>query len=376
MAYEMVRFNEENLGEALEVLSEAFKRQDGTKKSFAEMYPRIFGPEAERIGDNFCAMKNGEVVGCISNDMMEYHVGDEVLKISSSGNVAVKASERGQGLMKVMFDCVHQDLIDGDFDLSYLHGARTRYNYFGYELCGIEYIFKFEMADLSKHYKNRHMFEFVDLRERTDLLEEAIKINEMQKVYIKRRAESLVNVFLARWRQPVAVLRDGELFGTFAFGENGIKYITLRDYKDFAEMVFEFLSAKGLDATEYWAPDYNKELMANCMKNCSSFVIGNPANFKIMHFEKVVKAFLQLKADNEALCDGEITLDSDLFGKFRIAITNGKVSVNKFEGEACYRLKGFQVYDFLFNHTPISYGPYDPAVSSWLPIPINSPYLA
>jgi len=376
MTYEMVRFNEKNLDEALEVLSEAFKHQDGIKKSFAEMYPRIFGPEAERIGDNFCAMRDGEVVGCISNDMMEYHVGGEVLKISSSGNVAVKESERGRGLMKVMFDCVHQDLIDGEFDVSYLHGARTRYNYFGYELCGVEYIFKFEMADLSKHYKNRHLFEFVDLRERQDLLEEAIKINEMQKVYIKRRAESLINVFLARWREPVAVFRDGKLFGTFAFGENGIKYITLKDYSDFAEMVFEFLSAKGLEETEYWAPDYNKQLIGNCMKNCSSFVIGNPANFKIMNFEKVVKAFLQLKADNESLCDGELTLDSDLFGKFRIAIEGGMVTVGKYEGEATYKLKGFEVYDFLFNHTPISYGTYDPTVESWLPIPINAPYLA
>lgn len=112
------------------------------------------------------------------------------------------------------------------------------------------------------------------------------------------------------------------------------------------------------------------------MTNCSSFEILNPANFKIINFEKVVRVFLQLKVDNENLCDGEITLDSDLFGKFRTTVKAGIASVEKFEGEARYNLKGFEVYDFLFNFTPDSYGEYDATAKSWLPLPINAPYLA
>lgn len=376
MSYKMVRWTEDIQEKALDVLAEAFKK-NGVKKSFAEMYPRVFGKGARQLSDHFAAISDeGEIHGCISNCEMNYHIGDEVLKISSSGNVAVGQEARGRGLMTIMFEAVDKSLTEDDFDLSYLHGARTRYQYFGYELCGVEYRFVFQMADLSKHYTNKNKFEFIDLTQREDLLDQAIAINNSQKVYIERRADEFIKVLSARWREPIGVLKEGELFGTFAFGENGIKYLSLKSYENFAEMVYEFLLSRGLDETEYFAPDYNKQLMKNCMKNCSFFEVLNPANFKIVNFKKVVKAFLQLKADNEKLCDGELTLESDFFGKYKISITNGKAKVEDFDGEATYRLCGFEIYDFLFNFTPISYGEYDAAAASWLPLPINAPYLA
>ena len=225
-------------------------------------------------------------------------------------------------------------------------------------------------------YKNQGKFQFIDLSQREDLLDEAIEIINLQKVHVARRADELIKVYRARWREPIGVFRNGEFWGSFAYGEGGIKYIALRGYADFAEMVYEFMQAKNLTTLPYDAPDYDKTLMKNCMQNCSSFAIGNPANFKIIHFDKVVKAFLQLKADNEKLCDGEITLDSDLFGKYRITLKDSVATVEPFDGEAKYQLKGYEIYDFLFNFTPNSYGEYDAAVSAWLPLPINAPYLA
>lgn len=382
MAYKMMRVTPDILEEALDVLGGAFAYQrNGVKPDFAEMYPRVFAKDARQLSDHFVAYPedkdvHGNICGCISNCEMTYHVGNEVLKISSSGNVAVKESARGTGLMTVMFDAVDKSLREDNFDLSYLHGARTRYNYFGYELCGVEYLFTFDMADLSKHYVNQNKFQFIDLSQREDLLDEAIEIINAQKVHIERRADELIKVYRARWREPIGVFRNGQFWGSFAYGEGGIKYLALQGYEDFAEMVYEFLLAKGLKSIPYDAPDYDKTLMRNCMKNCSSFAVGNPANFKILHFDRVVKAFLQLKADNTPLCDGEITLDSDLFGKYRIAVKDSKVSVETFDGEAKYHLTGYEVYDFLFNFTPNSYGEYDPAVRSWFPMPINAPYLA
>lgn len=376
MSYKMVRWTEDIREKASEVLSEAFAK-NGVKKDFGEMYPRVFAKGARQLSDHFAAFsEDGEIHGCISNCEMIYHIGDETLKISSSGNVAVAKEARGKGLMTIMFDAVDKSLHEDNFDLSYLHGARTRYQYFGYELCGVEYRFLFQMADLSKHYKHTNMFEFIDLSTREELLDEAIAISNEQKVHIERRADELLMVYRARWRKPIGVFKNGEFFGSFAFGENGIKYLSLKDYNDFAEMVYEFLLTNNLNETEYYAPDYNKQLMKNCMTNCSSFEILNPANFKIINFEKVVKAFLQLKADNEKLCDGEFTLESDLFGKFKIAVKDGKAMVEKFEGEAKFNLKGYEVYDFLFNFTPNSYGEYDAAAKAWLPLPINAPYLA
>ncbi len=380
MNYKMTRFTPEIWEEAMDVISTAFMR-NGIKKDFAEMYPRVFRKDARQLSDHFAAYPadkdvQGNICGCISNCEMTYHVGKEVLKISSSGNVAVAKSARGTGLMTVMFDAVDKSLLEDGFDLSYLHGARTRYNYFGYELCGVEYLFTFDMADLSKHYKPTDKFQFFDLSQREDLLEEAVHIIHSQRVYVERQAEELINVYRARWREPIGVFRNGEFWGSFAYGEGGIKYLALRNYEDFAEMVYGFMLEKGLTSLPYNAPDYDKALMKSCITRCSSFAVGNPANFKIIHFDRVVKAFLQLKAENEPLYNGTLTLDSDLFGKWSICVNGSSVCVEPFDGEATYQLKGFEIYDFLFNYTPNTYGPYDPAVKSWFPLPINAPYLA
>ncbi len=380
MDYKMTRFTPEIWEEALDVLSTAFMK-DGIKKDFADMYPRVFRRDARQLSDHFAAYPadkevSGNICGCISNCEMTYHVGKEILKISSSGNVAVKESARGTGLMRVMFDAVDKSLREDNFDLSYLHGARTRYNYFGYELCGVEYLFTFDMADLSKHYQSTGKFQFVDLSQREDLLEEAVEIINTQKVHVSRRADELLMVYRARWREPIGVFRNGEFWGSFAYGEGGIKYLALRGYEDFGEMIYEFLLSKGLKAVPYDAPDYDKTLLKSCMESCSSFAIGNPANFKILHFDRVVKAFLQLKAENQPLYNGELTLNSDLFGSWRIAVSGTQVSVEPFFGNAAYQLKGYEIYDFLFNFTPNSYGEYDPAAASWFPMPINAPYLA
>ncbi len=380
MTYKMTRLTPDLLDEALTVLSNAFAK-NGVKRSFAEAYPRVFTKDARQLSDHFAAYPEGKdvhgnICGCISNCEMTYHVGNETLKISSSGNVAVKDTARGTGLMTIMFNEVDKSLHEDDFDLSYLHGARTRYNYFGYELCGVEYLFIFDMADLSKHYKPQNKFTFVDLSQREDLISDAIEIIRAQSVYIERRADELIKVYRARWRAPIGVFRNGEFWGSFAYGEGGINHLSLKSYEDFSEMVHAFLLEKNLSTIPFNAPAFDKSLLKNCITNCSSYTIGNPANFKILHFEKVIAAYLQVKADCEPLCDGQITLDSDLFGKYQITVQNAKVSVTAYEGEAKYHFKGFDVYDFLFNFTPNVYGEYDPAVKSWLPIPLYAPYLA
>ncbi len=380
MKYDVKRFDRDNWAEAMDVLSTAFMK-NGVKKDFAEMYPRVFRQDARQLRDHFVFFPEGKSVsgnicGCISNCEMTYRVGGEILKISSSGNVAVKESARGTGLMTVMFSQVDKALHEENFDLSYLHGARTRYNYFDYELCGVEYLFDFDMADLSKHFQPSDVFTFAPLTQHEGLLEEAVAIIHSQKVFVERRADELLMVLTARWREPIAVFRNGQFWGTFAYGEGGIKYLALKGYEDFAQLVYEFLRFKGISSVPYAAPDYDKVLLSSCMERCSSFAVGNPANFKILHFDKVVKAFLQLKADNTPLYEGQLTVSSNLFGSWRIAVSGGKVTVESFDGEAEFTLKGFDIYDFLFNFTPKSYGPYHPAVTSWFPLPINAPYLA
>lgn len=372
MSYEIVRLHDAIREEALKMLSDAF----GTGKDFTKLFPRLLNAGTEELGQHYVALSEGKPCGFLSNVEIPYHVGKSLLKVSASGNVAVKSTERGKGLMGQMFDTVDAIQKKEGFDLVMLHGARVRYHYFGFELAGIEYRFEFHLSDLSKHFKNAEAYRFVDLFEHPELVKEATEIHNTQVMYAERKAEQFIDVLHSQVRKAVAVLKGDTLLGSLSYGAGVMDHFSFKSYENFAEILFAFMSGEKLETLSFSIPDGDKTLMKNCMTYCGGYVVGNPANFKILNFKKVVQAFLQLKLDNGGLCDGELTLSSDLFGSFRLSCHNGVARVEEFSGEPQYKLVGDQIYDFLFNVTPNRYGDYDPVAASWLPLPLFAPYMA
>lgn len=377
MSFKMERITPAQRQEIVDLLNESFGR-NGAKADFEKILPHLFEENALRLSDHFAVYPvengvRGEMCAAMSNIEMQYKIGNETLKMAISGNVGVLPSARGKGLMQVLFDKINQVLVEEEFDFSYLHGDRTRYNYFGFELCGIEYQFRFRMVDLPKHFKPSDKFRFEKLRDRMDLVPQAMAVTAAQKSYIYHPEAEFVRTMETGTKEPLVVFRNDEFYGTFAFDGDGMHFIAMQDYTDFSELVHAFLLSRGLPSLQCNIPAFDKVMLDNCMKYCGGWKIGVPASFKIINFPHVVQAFLQVKADSQPLYEGSLTLDSDLFGKYCITVSKGVVSVTPFEGEAKFKVQGFDVYDFLFNFTPNTYGEYDPAVSSWLPIPLYAP---
>ncbi|MDD4772785.1 MAG: GNAT family N-acetyltransferase [Eubacteriales bacterium] len=361
MPFTAVKINDSIRGECLGLLGDAFGGTDFTK-----LFLRLFNAGTPELSRHFALIaEDGGVAGVISNVELDLRAGRSRLRVSACGNVAVKECYRGRGLMGRLFDAVDAELAAGDFDISYLHGNRERYRYFGYEKCGVEYRFEFLRPNLQKRISGTHTYGFVPLDD-PDLIKTAAGIYHSLPVHIEYTDAEFIPALRSHNRRTAGIMSRGRLVGSLAYNGEKIELFSCRDSAEFAAIILAFMDYTGTERLTFSAPEADYALLRQCRAYCESFSIVNPANFKIINFPKVVRAFLQLRADGTPVPDGSFTVDSDIFGKYRIGCNNSQAEVERFTGEADYKLNGYEVYDFLFNY---------PA-GMFLPLPLYIPYLA
>ena len=170
-----------------------------------------------------------------------------------------------------------------------------------------------------------------------------------------------------------AIFKNGEFIGYIVYGDH-IKNIYLENLQDFATVMKAYLDYKSVQTLVYLVPDTEYALCREAAKYSESFKMWPPANFRIYDFKKTVEFFLKVKLHNQPM-NGKFTIDSDILGKWCIAVENGTPSVTEFQGDADYTLKGLYVYDFLFGGNDFFRTNLSADARNILPIPIYCPYV-
>ena len=117
---------------------------------FAGLLPKLYGPGARVGGNHLIAEEDGEILGVVLAEPMEYRVFGERLKIASVGTVSVAGQARGRGIMRLLMDETVRRLREEGFDFAFLGGQRQRYAYWGFQGCGTQMGFSWNQANL-KH---------------------------------------------------------------------------------------------------------------------------------------------------------------------------------------------------------------------------------
>lgn len=377
---EVTRLKSADCKELAAFLDKVFTEQNGVQMDFLNTFPRIFRENDENMSWYYAVKENGKIIGTAASHPLFYRVGDEVLKISGGGNVAVSPEHRGRGIMQALLHRINEDL--GEFDLACLHGDRKRYRTFGFERCGTEYLCYFTASMLSIE-GCRADVTLADLREHPACVAPAMAVGKAQISGYERSAADFITALSSRGQAPLAVLREGTVIGYAAVDRDAyIGEIALADPADFGSLLAAILARFGSKGTiALRLPAYEHGLVRQMLRLCSRWQIIQPANFQIRNFAKVVRVFLKAKGLYRPLTDGVLTLDTELFGKWKIACEKGEVTVEAFDGTAEIFLPGYRVYDFLF-------GPNDPFLAhdvpaekaalaaNWLPLPLYCPHLS
>jgi predicted N-acetyltransferase YhbS len=135
---EIRRLTKDDFYALRQLLDRVFSDHNGREVSFARTFPRLFGEENGFAPESHLgAFVDGKLVGTAAMYPLPYVVGGRPIRLIASGNVAVDAAYRGQGIMSALLEAVNREC-DRCGDLCYLHGNAVRYGRFGYVAAGIQ----------------------------------------------------------------------------------------------------------------------------------------------------------------------------------------------------------------------------------------------
>lgn len=370
MAEIITRMSKNDHDECIQFLSSAFKKDD--PNAFKTMFPRLFQPTDEAMHAHHCLKLDGKIVGMAASYPLTLKYGEHSLYVCGSGNIAVDENCRGKGYMSKLLNLTaEKDKQDG-FAFSYFHGNEARYRRFGYHKCGLQISF-----DLNERFFDKELdvsdITFKNLMEQDDkILKKAYALYKTQ-YHFERDFEDYKLALPSSFNVNTAVFKNDEFIGYIVYGDL-IKNVYLESLQDFAAVMKAYLQFKNAPTLIFLVPDSEYELMRIALQYSESYRMWPPANFRIYDFKKTVEFFLKVKLTNQPM-SGSFTVDSDILGRWRIAVENGVPTVTEFNGKADYSFEGLAVYDFLFGGNDAFRPNLTPEARSILPIPIYCPYV-
>ena len=342
----------------------------------------MFKENDEKMGCYEGIYEDGVLLGTAGCHPFDFRVLDRILKVAQIGNVAVSSKCRGRGFMQTIMKSLCGKMADEGYDMSYLHGERKRYRTFGFERCGAEYVLTMTPS-LPKALGLKSEFTFIDMRDDfASYKDEVIAIAKGKIHNFERVDDEYYESLIAHEALPLLVKdKEGNTSGYLSYSEdsNMVIELGLKKASDFVDVTVALLEHLGLQSFVITFAEYENELIGEAMKICRHCQIIQSGNFKIINFDKVTEAFMAARATYAPLLDGELVLDTELFGKWSIAVKNGKCTVTRTDKEADVYVDGYKVYPFVF-------GPMSPftagvdlshvspeakkLIGNWFPLPL------
>lgn len=351
---------------------------NGVSQNFIKLLPKLYKPKYEPVKNSYVAIENGKIKAAVGAFDHEIEVCGEKLRCRGIGNVAVHPFTRSKGYMKSLMNMSLDDMVKDGIDISILGGRRQRYNYFSYEPSGTALRFTINSdnirhtfgADRSSHYS----VTIERLREEdTNYLDEIGELLSSQVYNPYRPAEKLYDILCSWECIPYVVLKKGEFAGYLIFKSDKISEILLKDPADFTDVIITLYDSMKLQKLYLTLPPFATDYIGQLYRLCEEYSQSTCMSYTVFNFERVISAFLKLKASYSSLPDGELKMlihgyagDESLC----ISVKDGVGSVSRFDGKADLELEHIDAINLLFSF----YCPAREALPAfakvWLPLPL------
>lgn len=349
---------------------------NGNEQDFKKLLPKLYNPECNPCYNNYVVTENGKLKAAIGAFDSELVVGSETLKCRGIGNVAVHPYSRSKGYMIDCMNLALQDMIKDGVDYSILGGQRQRYNYFGFDYCGIEYNVHIDSTNI------RHCFRdvpFTKLELHNVKADETELIDKMYQSHLTRgmrtvRSREQFHDVCISWRTPVyAILKEGEYIGYYV---GNLQELTLNDMNDFDDVVRNYIACYG--SVSIQIPDWRQDMLTKAIRIGGNYSVGHSDMFNVFNYKRFISALLEFEASYKPMLNGELTVlihgyavDEKLKITTRREKCDGRyTSVENYDGECELELTHIEAIAFFFG----IFSPYRTKISAEianaLPIPL------
>lgn len=347
---------------------------NGRDNDFRRLLPKLYGEDDDPATNSYIAEVDGKLRGAVGAYPFEMNVCDVRLRGVGIGNVASHPSDAGKGNMTRLLTMAVDDMIKSGCDLAVLGGQRQRYNHFSFESVGVQYSIELNRTNMRHAYGEYETDVRLQRLDRDDecTLDKIAELSSSEPFFQKRERESLFDILCTWEAAPYVFTRGEEFIGYCVMGGGGgiseIHSVNKRDYLDMMKALLAERSSVKLSIS-----DFHAELLTLLLPICESVSVGCNHMFTVFSYRRVIKAFAELKATYAHISDGELkALIHGRAGDERllIAVRNGKVSVEEFDGEPDIELEHLEAMRFFF--APVEPGRRDLScfAADLFPLPI------
>lgn len=356
--------------------------------NFEKLLPKLYGEAVDTMPYHYAIRENGKLMSAIISYPYEMQVGDEILKMNGIGSVSAHLRSRGKGYMKQIMTCAGEDMLADGTDLSWLSGLRQRYAYFGYEICGTEYQFQLTNTNL-RHIKGKDYqpeYSFCNFSQTGASQIDAEKFQQAYRFYCAQpvhalRSERDFEAVLRSWNaEPCLIEKDQTTVGYLVWNASDCELLelVLSAEADPADVSFSWLKSRSINKLKIAVPTWNQTMIRSFCKVAEAVECLYTGNYKIYHFEKVLRAFLKLKATTTPLLDGKITVDIE-GESLQISVKDGIPSVCAYDGVAELSFSRLEAHLFFFGmqspHLLFPEAEAYPFLQSWFPLSFGFSHL-
>ena len=371
---ELRRLTAADYDDLLTLLNQVFTRHNGCQQDFEKQLPKMCVRDDAHMGKHLGIFEENQLVACIGVYPLETVVAGEKLLFSTMGNIATHWEHTGKGYMSKLIDAAMVELKTMGADASRLGGNRQRYNRYGFESCGQILSFTLNPNTLAGRFPTPGEITFEKLeQEDSAALEFCRELYNQNAIAVTRTLDTVYPTMTAWEYQPYLCLQGGKPVGYLCTNNTGgnLMEIFAVDTQCFTDILCRWQQWKNTSVTFTLQP-HQTELICRFSAICDTMQLRSPSHFKICNWERVISAFMRLKASYQPLQAGELVLNIQDYGTMRIFVNQEGVGCEKSQQKPQLTLTQLEASRFIF-------GPLDPGyvakanetAESWFPLPLS-----
>ena len=356
---EIKRLKKENYDELISLLNLAFSKQNKCLMDFERELPNMCIRDEMHMRKHVGLFIDGKLVSVVGVYPLPTRVLDKEINFCTVGNVATHPDYEGRGYMNILLNKAMEIVKEEKYDICRLGGDRARYLRFGFELCGGNYSYYITPKNtkkslLSGYGQNTSVSEIL-LRDET-ALDFARRIYHQNKVSTIRNDNDVMYRVMTAWKcTPYLVSKNDTPIGYFTLTPDKKEVleayaVNKEAYLDTVVAISKYLN----DDFSIALPQHDVDLVRE-MNKCAEYMsIQIPSNFNVVNFEKVIYAYIKLKASYTCLVPGSVAISIKNYGKIKIFANENDCGCVKFDGECDIELSKSDATRFIFGmHPPV-----------------------
>ena len=356
---EIKRLKKENYDELISLLNLVFSKQNGCAMDFEKELPNMCIRDDAHMRKHVGLFVDDKLVSVVGVYPLPTKVLNSEINFCTVGNVATHPDYEGLGYMNILLNRSMEIVKEEGYDACRLGGNRARYLRFGFELCGSNYSYYIipnntKKSLLCDYGQNTSVCEILPSDESS--LTFARKVYHSNKVSVIRGDNATMYRVMTAWKNiPYLVSKGGAPIGYFTLTPDKKSVseayaVDKTSYLDMIVAISNYLNS-GFSITLF---EHDMDLVRE-MNKCAEYMsVQIPSNFNIVNFEKVVDAYIKLKASYTALAQGSVTIHIKEYGKIKVFAHENDCGCVDYDGECDIELSKSDATRFIFGmHPPV-----------------------